>query len=666
MTNLFFDDNGSFKAGAVLSADKNTYQVELPTGRRTKVKQAKVYFEFASPAPAQFMEQAQAKASELDPSFLWEVAPQEEFAYEDLAREYYGAEPSPVERAALLLALFNNPVYFYRKGRGRFRPAPEETLKRALEALERRRRQEERRREITGELIAGRVPPEIAADPVGLLVHPDKNSIEWKALCDAAAETRRTPLKLLLSVKAIGSPWQWHVRSFYEENFPEGAGFPDDLPQPPQNDWAELPLSDAVPFSIDDSSTTEIDDATSVTPLGNGRTRVGIHIAAPSLGMKRGDAMDQFVRGRMSTVYAPGLKTTMLPESWVKAFSLDEGKISPCLSLYAVVDDATFSVLSTDTRLERVRMDVNLRYDQWDGQVTEEAIESGGLTIPHAADITYLWRFARHLQAEREKVRGRPEPRGKVDWYFDLEGEGEDAVIHVKGRRRGEPLDLLVGESMIFANSTWGAWLEEHETAGIYRSQRMGRVRMSTTGGPHDGLGVARYSWCTSPLRRYVDLVNQQQIIAVVMGEKPPYERNDADFFSIVETFETIYESYKSFQIRMERYWSLRWIEQEGLRSIEAAVVKDDLVRIDGLPFMQRVPGLPELERGQRVMLDVVALDYVDLVLEVKLREVRGGREELGDPEEDPEQEQEQEQLPQAPQEQESGDAPAPQADPRP
>ena len=70
-----------------------------------------------------------------------------------------------------------------------------------------------------------------------------------------------------------------------------------------------------------------------------------------------------------------------------------------------------------------------------------------------------------------------------MDWYFALEGDGEDAVIHVKGRRRGAPLDLLVAELMIFANSTWGLWLEEHGTPGIYRSQRMGRVRMSTSPG---------------------------------------------------------------------------------------------------------------------------------------------------------------------------------------
>ncbi len=623
MTNLFFDDNGSFKAGTVLSSTGSTYQVELPTGKRTKVKGSKVFFSFEQPEPAAFMEQAKAEAEQLDLDFLWEVAPKEEFGFDELAAEYFGEKPSCTARAGLLMRLHDSPVYFYRKGRGRYRPAPPDILKRALEALERKKKLEEKRRAMTAGLLGGTVPPEIASDPIGLLIHPDKNSIEWKALSDAAAEARETPLKLLLRLKAIASPWHWHVDSFYEANFPAGAGFPDTLPEPPEGVGATLPVSDAVPFSIDDSSTTEIDDATSVTHLEGGRTRIGIHIAVPSAGMKRGDPMDLFVRGRMSTVYAPGLKTTMLPENWIKAFSLDEGRTVPCLTLYAVVDDETMSVLSTDTRFERVKMGENLRYDQWDSEVTEEAMEGGELSIPHADDIRFLWRFAKARLSEREAVRGRPEVKGKIDWFFDLEGEGEDAVIHVKGRRRGEPLDLVVAESMIFANSVWGMWLEEHGTAGIYRSQRMGRVRMSTVGGPHDGLGVSRYSWCTSPLRRYVDLVNQQQIIATVLGEKPPYERNDSDFFTIVAQFENVYGLYKDFQTRMERYWSLRWIEQEKIRQIEAIVVKGDLVRVDGIPFMQRVPGLPELPRGSKVLLDIIGLDYIGLVLEVKLREVR-------------------------------------------
>lgn len=617
---LFFEEDGSFKAGSILSQVGNAYQVQLPTGRRTKIKVSHSFFTFEQPSPADLVIRAQAMVPELDPGFLWEVAPDTEFTYADLAKEYWGGDEGPVEKAALLWALHGNPVYFYRKGRGNYRRAPEDILQKALEALEKKRRLEEQRKAWVADMVEGRLPDVIRQQAMTLLIRPDKNGIEWKALNDAAAETRQTPLRLLLQLGAIPSPWRWHVDSFYATNFPQGRGFPSDLPLPTEQDWSQYPLADVEAFSIDDSDTTEVDDATSVVHLGDGRTRIGIHIAAPALGILRDDPLDKVARARMSTVYAPGLKTTMLPEAWVKAFSLDEGRPVPCLSLYVTVDDETLGVEKTETRIERVVVKRNLRYDKIDASVTEEAIQTGTLEIEFADEICWLWHFAKKLQKDREEVRGRPEPVGRVDWFFALEGEGEEAIIHVKGRRRGAPLDLVVAELMIFANSTWGLWLEEHGTAGIYRSQRMGRVRMSTSPGPHDGLGVLRYAWSTSPLRRYVDLINQRQMITAVLGEAPAYMGNDVDLFTIVSQFDNLYSLYGDFQTRMERYWSLRWILQEGLKEIEAIVVKGDLVRIDRLPFMQRVPGLPEdLERGRKVRLQIMGCDLVDLVMDSRL-----------------------------------------------
>ena len=621
--NLYFEEDGAFKAGTVLQQTGNAYQVELTTGRRTKIKASHVFFSFESPSPAALLTSAAEEATALDPAFLWEVSPDDEFGFEDLAGEYWGGEATPVQKAALLIALHGNPVYFYRKGRGRYRRAPADILAKALEALERKRRQEEQKAEWVKEMTEGKLPDVIRQHAMMLLISPDKNGIEWKALSDASAATRQTPLRLLLSLGAIASPWRWHVDSFYAINFPKGRGFPADLPLPQTDGWANLPVADVDAFSIDDSETTEIDDAASVTHLGDGRTRVGVHIAAPALGITRDSPLDAVARARMSTVYAPGLKTTMLPENWVKAFSLDEGVEVPCLSLYITVKDDTYAVETTETRLERIAVRKNLRYDKIDSLVTEEAIENNTLDIPYAHEIGWLWHFAKRLQGIREEVRGRPEPVGRIDWFFALEGEGEDAKIRVKGRRRGAPLDLLVAELMIYANQTWGLWLEEHGTPGIYRSQRMGRVRMSTSPGPHDGLGVIRYAWSTSPLRRYVDLINQRQMISALRGEPPVYASNDVDLFTIVSQFDALYTLYRDFQTRMERYWSLRWIIQEGLKHIEAIVVKGDLVRIEGLPFMQRVPGLPEdLPRGRKVELQILGCDLIDLVMDAKLVKV--------------------------------------------
>jgi exoribonuclease-2 len=147
---------------------------------------------------------------------------------------------------------------------------------------------------------------------------------------------------------------------------------------------------------------------------------------------------------------------------------------------------------------------------------------------------------------------------------------------------------------------------------------------MGTVPSAHEGIGVASYAWCSSPLRRYVDLVNQRQLLAAVRGEPAPYPPNDAELFAIVSTFDAVYAQYGEFQEKLERYWCLRWLRQESVTRIGAMVLKPDLLRLDGLPLVTRIAGLPMLERGQRVELDVLHLDEVDLSVELRLHRVLG------------------------------------------
>lgn len=620
---LLFEEDGAFRAGTVLAATDASYQVEMASGKRTKVKSSHVLLAFDQPSPAQLLQQATDAAEAIDIDFLWECAPQEEFGFADLAREYFGHPPGAVEAASILFKLHGAPVYFHRKGRGRYRPAQPEVLKAALAAVERKRRQEQLRQQYVDALKAGELPAAIAQLGVRSIVQPDKNGVEYKAVEQAANELQMSPLRLLLARGAIASPYRWHVDSFLATAFPRGTGFAADLPPPVLPE--DLPLAQAAAYSIDDSATTEIDDAFSLQRL-DGRVRVGIHIAAPAVAIARGHALDAVARSRMSTVYAPGLKFTMLPQPWIEAFSLSEGKIVPVLSLYVDIDPQSYAMLAHHTAVERVRIAGNLRHDRLDDVVTEEAVAAGRLPIEFGEELVFLWRWARALLASREAVRGKPEPLGRVDYSFVIDGEGECAHVTIRPRKRGAPLDLIVAELMILANSHWGGWLAQAKRAGIYRSQRFergaSRVRMSTTPAPHEGIGVDHYAWSTSPLRRYVDLVNQRQLIAAARGEAAPYAANDAELFAVVSAFDAAYTAYADFQYRMERYWCLRWIQQENVRRIGATVIRGDVLRLDGLPFVMRLPGLPELPRGQRLELDVLGADTVDLVLQARVHQV--------------------------------------------
>jgi len=616
---LLFEDEGDLKVGAVLSSAQASFQVELPGGRRAKVKAGHVLLQYERPAGAQLLEQARREADAIDLDFLWQCAPQQEFGFEELAREYFGRDPAPVQSAAILLRLHSAPVYFHRKGRGRFRPAPPDVLRAALAAVARRRAQEELRAAYVAELLAGGVPQAISAQGARLLLRADRNSPEFKAVEQAARELKTTAPRLLLARGAIASPYVWHVESFLARCFAQGTDFSPQPPHPAPHDET-LQLAQVEAFSIDDSSTTEIDDAFSVSRNSDGRVRVGIHIAAPAVAIERDHPLDLLARSRMSTVYAPGIKITMLPQSWIEAFSLDQGRAVPALSLYLDLDPDGVCVERTVSVLERIRIRANLRHDELGASVTEQALaDPVGSDLPFGAELATLWRLAGALRKQREVVRGRPESTGRIDYAFELQGEGEHATVTIRPKRRDDPLDRIVSELMIYANSHWGGWLSELGMAGVYRSQSAGRVRMSTSAAAHDGIGVAQYAWSSSPLRRYVDLVNQRQLLAAVRGRAPAYGRSDAQLFAVVPAFEAAYTAYDEFQQAMERYWCLRWLEQRAVRRSLATALRPDLVRLDGLPLVVRVPGAPPLARGQCVELEILGHDLLDLSVEVRL-----------------------------------------------
>jgi len=632
---VLFEDDGDLKAGTVRSATEASFQVDSTTGKRVKVKSSAVLLRFEQPRAEDLLVRAHADAAAMDVDFLWQCAPQQEFGFEELAREYCGREPGPVEAAAILVRLQSAPVYFQRKGRGRFRPATPEVLKAALAAVERRRAQEQARAQMVAELVAGALPPAIAALGAGLLIKPDRNGIECKALEQAAHDLQTSPLRLLLARGAIASPYDWHLQSFLARAFPRGLAFAPGLPEPAAAlpEAVQLPRAAVPVFSIDDSATTEIDDAFSVA-VGADTLTVGIHIAAPGLAIAHGQALDLAARARMSTVYAPGLKYTMLPEAWIDAFSLAEGRTVPALSLYLDLDPQTYAVRAARSVIEAVDVAANLRYDRMEDDITEAGLDSGQLPLLFAAELSVLWRLANVLRAGREHVRGRPELPGREEISIALDvpdgaaAGGEATRVRLVARRRDAPLDRIVAELMIRANSHWGGWLDERGVVGIYRSQSQGRVRMSTTPAPHDGLGVAQYAWCTSPLRRYVDLVNQRQLIGAVRGGGAPYRRGDSELFAVVSGFDAAYTMYAEFQEQMERYWSLRWIQQEAVRRIEGRVIKGELVRLQGLPMTARIAAAAACERGQRLELEIAGVDLVELAPQARIVQLLGGGRE--------------------------------------
>ena len=515
-----------------------------------------------------------------------------------------------------------------------------------LAALERKQKELEQQSVWQEELISGTFPEMLKPSANQLLFSPDKNASAYKALIAACAESGESPAQLMIRCGAIDSPLAYHQGMFLKTHFPHGAKHNPSIgvnPDAFDAAVAELSLADVKAFSIDDSGTTEIDDALSVTELEDGGHRIGVHIAAPGLAITKDDSLDQVARSRMSTVYFPGDKITMLPDSVIEQFSLDEGLPRPALSIYVDIDaDGLVDRSTLQMRAELVPMAANLRLEDLEHLVSEESLVDTNASYPYRQELSILWKAAKRLHAGRQEKRVanglRAEQLGPIDpnalardFHFLIKEVDGKSRVEIIPRQRGSILDTIVAEWMIFCNSASGQLLADNGLPGLFRTQKGWgplRTRMQSTPGPHEGLGLDYYAWCTSPLRRYSDLVNQWQLIAlakhgVTAKMVTPFPPRDAALMGIAADFESCYQAYGEYQDRLEKYWCLQWMVQDGgSNTVHVRHLKEGMSRVESVPLHLPVPELanhPRMTRAQVVISDV---DFLQLSAAVRVLEI--------------------------------------------
>jgi len=651
---LLYEEGGDIKAATVQSTtgegDAQSWQATGLSGKKLKLKAKEVWLRFEKPDAQDLMDEANALSAEIDLQLLWDCAPEGEFAFTDIASEYFGGQVSAAQQAALAIALQSAPVYFRRKQRGRFMRAPKEQLDAGIAALERKEREQEQQGQWQAELVAGRFPEGLLSQAKQLLFNPDKNTLAYKAFLAACNETGESPPQLMMRCGALESPLAYHQGIFLRANFPNGAGHhADAMIADAVYDAAiaALPIAEVQAFSIDDAATTEIDDALSVTTLPDGEHRIGVHISAPGLVISKDDSLDQVARARMSTVYMPGDKITMLPDAVIARFSLDAGSARPAVSIYVDVDaQGDLIAQSAQTRIELVPIVANLRLEHLEESVNQfadpEYVANADNTFAFQNELLILWRAAQKLHAKRQDQRAknglRVEQLGVVDpnalqrdFQFQISQANGVERVEIEPRSRGSVLDTIVAEWMIYCNSTWGQWLADQGLPALFRTQKgwgPQRTRMQTTPAPHEGLGLEYYAWCTSPLRRYSDLVNQWQLIAlakhgVTAKMVAPFQPRDASLMGIAADFETCYQSYAEYQDRMEKYWCLRWLAQEPLpRSVFARHLKEGMSRLEDVPLHLPIPELASHPRMTRAEIAILETDLLQLSASVRVHQI--------------------------------------------
>lgn len=491
-----------------------------------------------------------------------------DYTIAQLSDWYFGDNYSCLQKTALIFALNTDKINFLNLENGSFNKNDPETRARKIEMIEQLKLQQQQIDKYYNVLIEFK-NPNFTKDITRVFNKANRSSAEYKSLSLAAKNLNLSPLELATKCGLISDITQMWIDNFIEENFSGKIEYA----QPQEINLSHIPLNTAITtFSIDDENTTEIDDAFSIQYLANNHIIVGIHIAAPALDSNLTDTACR----NISTIYYPNNKLTMFDTATIEKYSLIQGKQLPVVSIYFTLDEK-FEILEYDSKLEQVIITKNLRNELLENAVSEE--QKVNFNCEFDRELNLLYKFAQNL----EKKRGRASVNNLVPEYnFSFDNN----QINIKVRIRGTPIDLIVSELMILANSTWGRMLTNAFIPAIYRSKmRNFAVKMTTTPGSHSSLNVDYYTWSTSPLRRSSDFVNQHQIISLITDRKHYYRKGNPILENLCSVFDSKYAKYIDFQNKLERYYAIKYLIQENITILDATFIYAATVQLDRVPI---------------------------------------------------------------------------------
>jgi exoribonuclease-2 len=340
---------------------------------------------------------------------------------------------------------------------------------------------------------------------------------------------------------------------------------------PTDLDANRLDLTHLKAYTIDDESTTEIDDGLSWESLPDGRERLWVHIADPTRWLAPEDDLDLEARKRGSTVYLPTGMIPMFPELLATGpMSLVQGRICCALS-FGVVLDRTGAVEDYSIHTSLIKPTYRLTYEDAD-----EVLELGVQAEPEIEAIaTWAQRRRAWRYAQGAISINMPEAMIKV--------KGDEINIDILD---DSPSRQLVAEMMILAGEVAARYGQAHNIplpfrgqpqpelppeeellllpAGFVRACAMRRCmpksEMSITPLRHAGLGLDTYTQATSPIRRYSDLLTHFQLKAHLRGEVLPFSAEQLK--EVMMTVTTTTQEVTMVERQTNRYWALEYLRR--------------------------------------------------------------------------------------------------------
>lgn len=301
-------------------------------------------------------------------------------------------------------------------------------------------------------------------------------------------------------------------------------------------------ITDCEAFAVDDHEIADPDDAISIRSFGK-FYRLGVHISMVSWFIRKGSALDREAMARAVSVYFPDRSIHMFPEGLIrKKLSLSEERTNPVLSLFADLDDDG-TLIKVEMKLAQLRLSARFTYQELAGLLKSEP------------RIRQLYSLSLALSERRAMSGGSLIP---IPYLKASEADGEMSFERIDPE---SPEQLMITEPMILYNHLMSKFLASKGVPGAFRHQpephgrppsprnplypvkalyALKRSHLSPEPKPHKGLGFSSYMQATSPLRRFTDLINQRQVIALFEGTEPPYKMGElAEILPDLEERET-------------------------------------------------------------------------------------------------------------------------------
>ncbi len=373
---------------------------------------------------------------------------------------------------------------------------------------------------------------------------------------------------ILLERHGIPHVWQEEVRRQAEA---AAAAQPAEKSSLQREDLCHLSC-----YTIDEPFTRDLDDALSFEE--DGRARIGIHITDISSCIDPGSAIDREAAQRGASLYLPEGKIPMIPPALSEHVASLKARETRAAVSFLVTLSPDGEIIDFRVSLSWIRVARKLSY-----QGVDREIERGG-------KFERLYALARQLRSRR-RANGAagvliPELQVRVD---------RSTRVSLKMRERESPSQVLVSECMILANHCAAMLFKKTRCPALYRRQppppealrprehsslfqffaqkkKFGRTDISTAAGTHAGLGLAYYTSVTSPLRKYLDLVVQRQLVHLLKGSEPLYSVRDLK--EIAAEIQPVLARAALVEQERKRYWILKLLKKRTGRNLEAVVLE--------------------------------------------------------------------------------------------